>query len=340
MKALFVCKKRIDGYGKSYGLINSAMFVSEYLNSVGCDSSVVTVVDANSIDSVVTSFDPDYVFIEAIFVTPAKFVELLSINRHKRRIQAVRIHSKLAFLANEGIAFNWLNGYKQIADTYNNFFVTPNTSELAYELKNTIGLNTVWLPNIYIERTYNSKSEVHNQDLGAINIGCFGAIRPMKNHLTQAVAAILFAKKLNKRLRFHVNADRCEQNGDQVFKNLNALFDGMDWRYELVCHPWLNHEDFISLVSTMDFGMQVSMSETFNIVAADFVTSGKPLLVSNDISWVNKLFRICSSASAQEMADQMDYLQRWRIWNMQYLNVIELYLYNRKATKEWLKFIY
>jgi hypothetical protein len=59
---------------------------------------------------------------------------------------------------------------------------------------------------------------------GTINIGCFGAIRPMKNHLMQAVAAIEFAEKNNLILRFHINAGRIESNGSNSLKNVKSLF--------------------------------------------------------------------------------------------------------------------
>jgi len=45
----------------------------------------------------------------------------------------------------------------------------------------------------------------------------------------------------------------------------------------------MDHSDFISIVKSMDIGMQVSLSESFNIVAADFVSNGIPLVGSPDI---------------------------------------------------------
>jgi len=45
----------------------------------------------------------------------------------------------------------------------------------------------------------------------------------------------------------------------------------------------MEHNDFIRVVKSMDIGMQVSLSESFNIVAADFVSNGVPLVGSPDI---------------------------------------------------------
>src|SRR5687767_3265214 len=108
-RILFVVKNRIDTYGISVGLINSSRFVSEALNKRGWESKVVRVVDANSIDREVTNYNPDLVIIEALFVTPEKIREILSITRHQKRQWTIRIHSKTSFLQQEGIALDWLN---------------------------------------------------------------------------------------------------------------------------------------------------------------------------------------------------------------------------------------
>ncbi len=121
-----------------------------------------------------------------------------------------------------------------------------------------------------------------------LNVGCLGAIRPLKNQLLQAVAALSAARALGKRLRFHVNATRVEGQGrsPSILANLRSLF-GHAVNAELVAHPWLPRPDFLSLCRQMDVGMQVSFSETFNIVAADFVTNDIPIVVSPEISWVD-----------------------------------------------------
>ena len=82
---LFLCKQRISSYGNSYGLINSAAFVAEYLKSIGIEAYVEMAVDGNDIDKIVTRINPTHVIIHALFITPAKMYELLSLARHKHR---------------------------------------------------------------------------------------------------------------------------------------------------------------------------------------------------------------------------------------------------------------
>lgn len=116
-------------------------------------------------------------------------------------------------------------------------------------------------------------------------IGCFGAIRPFKNHLTQAFAAIKSVRQMNGYLKFYVNAGRCEQKGEPVLKNLRSLFAATP-NAELVELPWLSHHEFRELLKIMDLSMSVSFTETFNIVTADAVLENVPVVVSPEVSWL------------------------------------------------------
>jgi hypothetical protein len=118
-----------------------------------------------------------------------------------------------------------------------------------------------------------------------IEIGCFGALRILKNQGIQALAAIAFANSVKKKLRFHINNSRLEQGGESIIKNLRAIF--LNCGHELVEHEWMDHKAFVSVVKEMDIGMQVSMSESFNLVAGDFVDNLVPLVGSEEIRFLD-----------------------------------------------------
>ena len=84
--------------------------------------------------------------------------------------------------------------------------------------------------------------------------------RPLKNHLVQAIGALIFAERIGKRLRFNINGGRVEMNGAPILKNLQAIFNGQP-QAELVSHGWLPHDGFRSLVANMDIVTQVTFSE-------------------------------------------------------------------------------
>lgn len=330
-RVLFItCDRVKDRYGITSGLFNSATFVSNFLNENGYDSKLTSVTDSNSIDRVVTEFNPNVVIIEALWVPPAKFNELLSIKRHKNRTWIVRIHSKAPFLANEGLATRWISQYTLIKS--NNLLIAPNTIELTEQLESAFpNGNFIFLPNIYHPGEFTPKKYKKNEEF--INIGSFGAIRPMKNTYQQALAAIEFCERKGKQLRFHVNSSRLEQSGDNVLKNLKALFENSP--HELIEHHWMHHKDFLHVISTMDLGMQVSFSESFNIVTADFVTANVPIIASDDIEWMPFLLK-CTPTSHRAMIRRLNFAYNFRKIS-QWLQSRSLLMYNIKAKEVWLK---
>jgi len=292
MKILFVLRKsqKAPSYSHgSFGLSNSARFVVNRLRTLGHEVSAVQVADANVIDKEVTQFNPDVVVLEALWVTPTKLAELLS--RHLRRKWIVRIHSKAAFLAMEGIAMEWITGYNHVNDIYGNVVISCNNAEFNSDINKAIGLDSVYLPNIYHPES--PPFHRHNEDDGLrpIHIGCFGAIRPLKNQFQQAIAAVLFAQKIKRTIHFHINGTRKEQLGENVSRNIRVLLNSTP--HKLIEHDWYSHSEFLNeLVPQMDLGMQISFTESFNIVTADFVYAGVPIVVSNDVDWMPHFCRV------------------------------------------------
>lgn len=303
----------------SSGLKNSASFVVDMLNNLGHTAELVEVVDNNCIDKEVTKFKPDIVIIEALWVVPTKFDVLKNLHPNVKWI--VRLHSDIPFIANEGIAMEWIFGYVQ-----RNVYVGVNSSRINCELKQLVKDKSsliLYLPNFYplLNKPVYPKPR---RNPNIIDIGCFGAIRPMKNQLLQAVAAIIFANDKGLKLRFHINGSRCETKGDNVLKNLRALFDN-SLQHELVEHNWLDHEEFLKLMATMDISMQCSLSETFNIVSCDAVSQNVPIVVSPEISWASD---ICI-AKATDSEDIVNTLKM--VWSLRRLVVHKLNYFNLKS---------
>lgn len=321
-KILFICKKRTDFYGpygaydRSYGLINSAQFVCNFLTSQGFENKVVTVDDGNGIDKEVFAYKPTHVIIEAIWATPDKMKELMSLRRYRDIIWIIRLHSKIPFLAYEGTAISWLYGYKTLQATFENLLITVNNKEMVKDLS-ALFRYIIYLPNIY--QPNSSIGSRSTSTTGVLNIGCFGSIRPLKNQLKQAIAAIDYGNATGIKINFHINSDRIEQSGNNVYKNIKALFNNNP-EHSLVEHPWLNHADFINLVLTMDLGLQVSLSETFNIVAADFAWNHVPIIGSREIEWLVPLFK-ANPNSLSDIEEKMNLI----------LNTVGLYKLNRTA---------
>lgn len=302
-RSLFILKRREDysedpSYSSSYqiatGMWNSAQFVVTTLTEAGQVAEVAMVPDANSIDAVVTSFNPDFVFIEGLWVTPAKFAELLAIPRHRARRWVVRIHSEIPFLATEGIAMGWTAAYLDLGVS-----VAPNAprahQQLSwYAVNNGFSEEVAealvpYLPNPYPDIVTSAEPPINldTSSKPALNIACFGAFRPLKNHLQQFFIAARFAEEQGKTLRFHVNS-RTDAGGAGPARNVQAA--AAEVGAELVDHGWEDRETFLQSLRDVDLLLQVSMSETFNIVAADATLVGTPILVSAELPWASRPF--------------------------------------------------
>lgn len=327
IKILFICKKNNSSYGSSFGLINSCRLIAKaFFEKTNIDAKVVEVIDNNCIDREVHNYQPTHVVIEALWVVPEKFHVLLKL--YPKVKWYVRIHSEIPFLSNEGIAFDWLFKYYQISLIYDNLFISANSESCKRDLERVIPTDVIHLPNIYLINDSLKKHKTGNKHI--INIGCFGAIRPLKNQLSQAIAAIAFANIIDKQLCFHINASRVEQKGEEVLKNLVALFDNSG--HKLIMHRWYNHEEFIKVINKMDLGMQVSFSETFNIVAADFVSQNIPIVVSPEIEWAS-IFYKCSPTNITKMINKLGFAHSNP--SMQILNKLSLHAYNKRALHSW-----
>lgn len=331
-KILFICKKN-ETYGfvsytrRSSGLYNSTRFITESLVKHGVDAKIVEVVDNNCIDREVNEFKPDIVVLEALWVVPTKFYELKPL--HPKVKWFVHLHSHMPFLALEGIAMQWINEYIKLG-----VGIIANSTPSYNALKPYVGHDTlVYLPNVYISHPTNPE---RRNDQKYINIGCFGAVRPMKNQLLQALAAIQYAKEVGKKLRFHLNASRTETGGDQVLKNILELFARTP-NAELIQHGWHEPEDFLfQLRNKIDIALQVSMTETFCVVAADAVTAGVPTVVSKEVSWMSRWSK-AKDDDIQDIVDKMHraYKNRWLIKR----NQCKLLNYSKKAQGAWLEFV-
>lgn len=344
VKILFILKLR-EGHGlpreeASSGLLNSARFVVAMLVEKGVEVKLVQVNDNNDIDREVYNYKPTHVVIEAFWVVPEKFEVLRKL--HPKVKWVIRAHSEIPFIANEGIAINWLIRYSQQF----NVLIAANSERALTDFRAIISAaNPLWSKAkvnrkvIYLPNYYPVPDRLPSREKGSsdeLHIGCFGAIRPLKNQLFQAVAAIRFAEQKHKVLHFHINGSRTEQGGERVLKNLRDLF-AANSNIKLVEHQWMTHADFKKLLSQLDVGMQVTFSETFNIVSADMVSEGIPIVISPEIRWANFLSHVKLTDSSSivrgmgRVTGPFGGLIKW-------LNLIKLRQYVNASKKVWLAY--
>ena len=344
VRAQFFLKRREDyncnienvgSYTVATGMFNSSKFICDMLTELGATVEELVVVDNNSIDREVTRFKPTHVFIEGLWIIPTKFDILKKL--HPTVSWIVRIHSDIPFLAVEGIAMEWIYEYLQRGVS-----VAANSPRMHRELevyakgfKTPLATDHNLLPlltNYYPKVSYKKSPKTFQKEL---NIGCFGAIRPLKNFLTQASAAHDYAQSQGKTLKFHINGNRVEGNGSPILKNLRAYFSSLK-NAELVEHAWMSHEDFLKVISKMDAVMQVSFSETFNIIAADTISQNVPLVGSEEIPFLKSI--TAPATSTEDIVETLDAVLYSRN-NFIKQNVDDLNDYCSASRKLWEKYL-
>lgn len=345
-RVLFL-NKRGNGYGWSYsgckfssGLKNSVAFVVDALNANGISAEVQEVVDNNAIDREVTRYRPTHCVIEALWVVPEKFAILSRL--HPRVQWIIRLHSEIPFLAQEGMAMDWLLRYLDYPNVVLAFNSIRTRNDFRLLLKGKYGpeettARIVYLPNCYDVGPIPKTDPKPDAGI-AVDIGCFGAVRPLKNQLIQAVAAIVFADSRGLRLRFHINSSRVEQKGDPVLNNLVALFKHSP-KHELIKHGWRAHSDFLAIVRTMDIGLQTSFTETFNIVSADFASVGVPIIVSEEVGWAANFYKVSQPTSLESIVDKLAFAYDTKTGSPRILNHAKLKHFAVHSELTWVSYL-
>jgi len=345
-RVLFILKRRPDynqtihnHVGLSTGLYNSASFMDQMLRDAGVESKLFVAIDNNCIDREVSSFKPTHVIIEALWIVPSKFDVLCKL--HPNVTWIVRLHSEMPFIASEGIAMDWIGDYVRFPNVNIGVNAPRMLDETKFYLQCIHGWSdtetsdrVIYLPNYYPQ---DYKTKTFNPEDGVVDISCFGAVRPLKNHLLQALAAIKFADSIGRKLRFHINSGRIEMKGEPVLHNVRSLFEQLaDRGHQLVNHPWCPRDEFLKICASMDIAMQVSFTETFNIVAADHISQGVPLVGSTEIPWASAEF-CANPVDSKDICDKL--LKTWYKSKINVnINQIKLTDYTTETRNYWLDY--
>lgn len=325
-KILFILRNKSVASPDYTATIESGVALSTYFlatalqNNLDVQTTVVGITDPSDIPHVVNVNNPTHVVIETFWIEPDV---LASIKFQYPTVKwIVRDHSESCFRVFEPNAFGWIVDYLKYG-----FEVMSNSPKSANDVEGiavaagqdatlaTYGPNVYPIPNRFAMIP-------HNRNWDVCNIGCFGAVRPMKNHITQAIAAVMFANEANCKLRFHINGYDIPGYIDPVLNNLRNMFKEFP-NHELVEHGWMTHGDFLTVLDGIDICSQVSFTETFNIVAADAMSRAVPIIASPELPWIG-YYAHRSVSSAADIAQGF-----MTIWTEDYRRRRERILHQR-----------
>jgi len=90
-----------------------------------------------------------------------------------------------------------------------------------------------------------------------------------KNILSQMICLSLFSS-----VKIHINYNPSPVSS--LYIAASRIFAGD----RLMNHAWMDREKYLSIVAAMDFGCQITLSESFNYTAAEHMYFGVPILMS------------------------------------------------------------
>jgi hypothetical protein len=128
-----------------------------------------------------------------------------------------------------------------------------------------------------------------------------------------------------------------EGHGGAILKNLRELFPAYG-RHTLVEHGWYQHDDFKQVLrDQIDIGMQVSFTESYNIVAADHIDCGIPIVTSSEVAFVAWPY-VADPTDINGMVAALDRSTCVRKLALHRMNNVKLDSFNRQAAHAWTTF--
>jgi len=193
-------------------------------------------------------------------------------------------HSNVGFLQADPGGVRLLRQYHKLSKEFPNFRVGGNSKKFVDWMRKAYGDDVVLLPNLY--PTGNPLCKTWD-GTAPLKIGAFGATRPEKNFMTAAAAAVAIQATLNVPVELHMS---CGGEGERglVAPAIDQMCEG---NIAVIRHKWCFWDQFIQLISSMDLLIQVSYTESFNMVTADGISVGVPSVVSPAIYWAPKSWK-------------------------------------------------
>jgi len=186
-------------------------------------------------------------------------------------------HSNVGFLQADPCGIELLRKYHELSEEFGNIRVGGNSEKFVRWMRKAYDEGVVLLPNLY---PLGPQIKKEWEGVGLVKIGAFGAIRPEKNFMTAAAAAVALASE-GVEVELHMS-----EGGEGECGSTAPAIDQMcAGKIKVIRHSWVYWDEFVKLVSQMDILIQVSYTESFNMITADGISVGVPSVVSPAIYW-------------------------------------------------------
>jgi hypothetical protein len=191
-------------------------------------------------------------------------------------------HSNVGFLQADPHAIKIMRDVCDLQMSAHNVYAGGNSEKFARWATDAWRVPVAWVPNLYpMSEVYTYKDRFYEPGT-PLRIGIFGANRSLKNHTTAAAAAAELAIRYGARVEILMSSGRDEGATDASIREMLAGIPNVT----LIKTGWLEWPQFRALVRSVNIVFQVSFTESFNVVTADSIAEGVPVVVGSAIHWV------------------------------------------------------
>lgn len=256
--------------------------------------------------------------------------DLKALVQHFRSIKFVVIcHSNVGFLQADPGGIELLRKYAQLSRKLTNLHVAGNSPNFVDWFTTAYREQCLLLPNLYLVKR--QKSKRWRKDV--LRIGALGAIRPEKNLMTAAGAAVAMRAQLNIPVELHMSTGgencRC-----MTLSSIEQMVADLP-NFKLVRHHWNFWDQFIKLIGKMDLVIQVSYTESFNMVTADAISQRVPVVVSPPIYWAPRRWK----ANPDDAIDVARVGRRLLRYDQGYRGADALLKHDADSSRFWIDFV-
>jgi glycosyltransferase involved in cell wall biosynthesis len=245
---------------------------------------------------------------------------------------AVVSHSNIGFLQADPRAIELLRQGSELGQGCPNFHVAGNSQRFQAWWQATYGTAMTLLPNMYPVGSARARPMWQR---GTLRMGCFCAMRPYKNVLTAAAAALEVGQRLRvTELEFWISGGRSE-GGQTIRAAIQQMYLNLPRAKVVECN-WQSWPQFLATVGSMDLLLQPSYTEGFNMVTADGIAQGVASVVSDAIAWAPRNWQ-ASTDCATDIANKAIALLHDPMAVQE--GVAALEVHNAMALLSWEKFL-
>jgi glycosyltransferase involved in cell wall biosynthesis len=275
------------GANTTTGVTVSSDHLKAVLGKAGIDCVIMHYADDNGLLEAVRGNDAKLYILQVTTFADDTLFSMLKLGKNI----VLGIHSTICNLQVEDDALRRLIRFSQLREPH---FAISCPSKVEVDGFNSFSKT----PFIYLPNTYafpiTAPPKIRKLNQKKIKISLFCALRSLKNVMAQVVAVSLLAKQGFK-IELHLIDDR-----SHLAASIKDMADSLP--YKVIFHEMADNKAILRLMSRMDLGLQVSLSETFSYAAFEQMALSVPVVASTAVPYATQIAKF---NSARSMANKM-----------------------------------